>query len=260
MDAYSDVIVEELPNELPPRRPFDPELRLKPGTLLKNRPTYRLSEKELEGLKAIISTYLAANQIYSANPRFASPSFLVPKKLGGYRLLVDMRQVNEGLEDGTWPIPNIQELLDRTRGAKLFSIIDLAAGYQQMRITENSKWLTAFRTPIGTYCWRTLPQGCKASPPAFCHMMASIFGDLPFVLVYLDDVLIVSRTAEEHEEHLKIVFDRFRDNKLFAAKKKVMLFQRKVDYLGYLLSPEGVATNPQKIETIQKWPAPLFLH
>jgi hypothetical protein len=92
-----------------------------------------------------------------------------------------MRQVNAGLKDATWPIPNIQELLDRTRNCTTWSVIDLVQGYQQMRITPESEHLTAFRTPLGVYCWRTLPQGCKVPPAAFFRMIDANSPWRPFI-------------------------------------------------------------------------------
>ena len=95
-----------------------------------------------------------------------------------------------------------------------------------MRIDPEGEHLTAFQTPEGVYYWRTLIQGCKISLPTFCYMMNGILGDLPFVLIYLDDILICSRNAKEHMEHLRIVFERLRKNQLYASRKKVQLFQR----------------------------------
>ena len=119
LSEFDDVIRNELPKELPPRRKYNIVLRLKPGTVIKNHPVYRMSEKERIALRKILKDYLEAQLIYPTNTAFASPAFLIPKKNEEFRLLTDMRQVNEGLEDIAWPIPNIQDLLDRTRGSKI---------------------------------------------------------------------------------------------------------------------------------------------
>lgn len=167
-----------------------------------------------------------------------------------------MRQVNSAIKDLSWPLPHIQDLLDKSRGCKVWTTIDLVSGYQQQRISPESEHLTAFRSPLGVFCWRTLPQGCKISPAAFSRMMQTIFGDLPFVSVYLDDLLVSSKDELEHYDHLKIVFRRMRENHLFASREKLKMFQTEVEYLGHVLTAEGIATNPKKLDVLCSWPIP----
>lgn len=256
LQRYAELIRKELPDQLPPRRPYDPVLELKHDAELKNRPIYRMSQTEVTALREILDKLIAREQIYECNAAFASPAFLIKKKSSGYRLLVDMRQLNDAIKDMSWPIPDILSLLDKSRGCTVWSSLDMVSGYQQMRIAPESEELTAFRCPLGVFAWRTLPQGCKISPPAFCRMMHSVFGDLPFACVYLDDLLVCSRNEAEHEEHLRIVFDRMKKNSLYASLEKTYLFRNKIDYLGYSLCPEGVTTDPKKIAAIKEWPTP----
>ena len=253
---YSDRLRIELPDELPPRRITDAKLELRPNAELKNRPIYRMSATETSALQEILESLKKKGQIYECDAPFASPAFLIKKKNSSYRLLVDMRQLNDAIKDYSWPLPNIHSLLDRCKGSTVFSTIDMVSGYQQVRIHPDSESLTAFRCPLGVYAWRTLPQGCKVSPSAFSRTMQTIFKDLPFVCVYLDDILICSKSEDEHERHLRIVFDRLRKNQLFASNEKTHLFLKKVEYLGHIVSDKGIQTDPKKIDAIKSWPIP----
>jgi len=253
---YSDRLRDELPDELPPRRPYDPKLEFRQKSELKNRPMYRMSQSELISLREILEKLIKRGQIYECDAPFASPAFLIKKKLSGHRLLVDMRQLNDAIKDYSWPLPNILSLLDRSKGCKVWSTLDMVSGYQQMRVHPDSEILTAFRCPLGVFAWRTLPQGCKVSPAAFSRMMQSVFKELPFVCVYLDDLLVCSKDEAEHEQHLRQVFDTLRKNHLYASREKTKLFQKRVEYLGYVLSEDGIHTDPKKIAAIKDWPVP----
>jgi hypothetical protein len=148
--------------------------------------------------------------------------------------------------------------MDRLAGAKYFSKIDLHSGYHQIRIKEADIHKTAFRTRYGHYEFLVLPFGLTNAPATFMTLMNDIFREYldKFVIVYLDDILIYSKTKEEHMQHLHKVLNTLREHKLYAKIKKCELVQEKVEYTGHFISKDGIAVDPRKIDTIKNWPAP----
>jgi hypothetical protein len=158
-------------------------------------------------------------------------------------------------------LPRIEDLLDRLVGAKYFSKLDLYSGYHQIRIKESDVPKTAFRTRYGHFEFLVLPFGLTNAPATFMTLMNNIFHKYldEFVVVYLDDILIYSRTKEEHLNHLEKVLTKLREHRLYAKLSKCELFQTKVEYLGHYISGEGVAVDQRKVEVIKTWPNPTNL-
>ena len=148
--------------------------------------------------------------------------------------------------------------MDRLTGAKYFSKIDLYSGYHQIRIKESDIHKTAFRTRYGHYEFLVLLFGLTNAPATFMTLMNDIFREYldKFVVVYLDDILIYSRTKEEHLQHVRIVLSTLRKHKLYAKLKKCELAQQQVEYTGHFISGEGISVDPRKVDTIKNWPAP----
>lgn len=157
-----------------------------------------------------------------------------------------------------YPLPKIDDLFDQLRGAKIFSKIDLRSGYHQVRIKEQDISKTAFRTRYGHYEFTVVPFGLTNAPAAFMCLMNGVFRKYldKFIIVFLDDILIYSKTEEEHEEHLRITLQVLRENQLYAKMSKCSFYQKQIQYLGHVISEEGIAIDPSKIEAIKEWPTP----
>jgi hypothetical protein len=199
-------------------------------------------------LKAQVTKFLAQGLITPSSSPYGAPVLFIPKPDGSLRFCLDYRALNKITAKLRYPLPRIDDLLDSARGSQFFSALDLAGGYYQIRIAEEDVPKTAFCTPFGHYEWRVLPMGLSNAPSTFVQAMNSVFekyiGD--FVLVYLDDILIMSRTPEDHLEHLRVVFSTLREHNFQVKLSKCKFFKEQIKYLGHILSKEGVRPNPAK--------------
>jgi hypothetical protein len=174
------------------------------------------------------------------------------------RLVIDYRLLNDNTIKTTATIPNITEMFDRLSTATVFSKLDLASGYHQIRIAANDIHKTAFRTKYGLFEWVVMPFGLSNAPATFQGMMNHIFGDMidRFVIVYLDDVLIYSTTYEEHVDHLRQVLQRLKENKLHCRVTKCRFLEKELDYLGFLLKQGKVSVLPERVKAIEDFETP----
>jgi hypothetical protein len=193
----------------------------------------------------------------SASP-FCAPCFFVDKKDGTLRMVVDYRQLNKGTKRQHTPLPRIDDTLDMLGGAKYFSSLDLHSGYHQIRINPTDVEKTGFRTPFGQYNFKVLAFGLTNAPATFQSVMNRIFSRFigKFVLVYLDDILIYSKTKEEHLEHLQIVMQVLREHKLYAKLKKCSFMQQWTLFLGHLIGADGIRVDDQKVRSVLEWLQP----
>ena len=260
LDEYSDVVSKD-PNftpPFPPKRNVDHEIKLEPNAALPNRGIYRLPPDELAELKRQLDKLLALGLIRPSTSPFASPVLFVKKKDGSLRLCIDYRGLNKVSVKNRYPLPRVDELLDRLHGAQVFSKIDLASGYYQVRIAEEDIPKTAFRTRYGHYEFTVMPFGLCNAPATFQRMMNDVLREHldEFVIVYLDDILIYSKDAEEHREHLKKVLELLRKHQLYAKTTKCEFGMPSTEFLGHIVSKDGISTDPKKIKAIQEWPVP----
>ena len=255
---YRDVFPEQLPSGLPPSRSVDHKIELVPGHSPPSRPTIRLSAAEMAELKKQLDELLAAGFIQSSKSPFGAPILFVKKKDGTMRMCVDYRALNDITVKNSYPLPRVDELFDRLEGAKFFSKIDLRSGYHQIRIDPADVPKTAFRTRYGHFEFKVLPFGLTNAPATFMHLMHQTFRECldSFVLVFLDDILIYSKTLEEHKRHVSDVLSRLRAAKLFAKESKCELFQTEVEFLGHHVGRGGVRMMEDKIQAVKEWPAP----
>lgn len=160
-----------------------------------------------------------------------------------------------------FPLPRIEESLDALTGAQWFSTLDLASGYNQVLVREEDRSKTAFCTPFGLFEWNRMPFGLCNAPSTFQRLMQRIFGDqqCQSLLFYLDDIVVFSGSVKQHLERLGVVLSRLEQEGLKVKLSKCAFFQQQVRYLGHVISNQGVATDPSKIEVVSSWPTPTTL-
>lgn len=258
LQKYSDVFPADLPVGLPPQRSIDHKIEVLPGSEPPSRATYKMSATELDELKKIIHELLEHGFIQPSLSPYGAPVLFVKKKDGSIRMCVDYRALNKITVKNKYPLPRIDELLDRLKGAKYFSKIDLRSGYHQVRIEESDVPKTAFRTRYGHFEFLVLPFGLTNAPATFMHMMQSIFRPHldDFVIVFLDDILIYSKTRDEHEQHVEKVLQLLRQNKLYAKESKCEFFKNEVSFLGHVVGERGISMEEQKVKAVRDWPVP----
>src|SRR5258706_4223304 len=256
---YQSVYNGQYSDELPPHRTFDHAIDMVDGKEPPWGPIYALSEKELEVLREYLDTMLKSGKIRPSKSPAGAPILFVPKKVGrGLRLCMDYRGLNKVMILNRYPLPLMNELRDRVRGAKIFTKLDLKAGYNLIRIKEDDEWKTAFRSRYGHYEYLVMPFGLANAPATFQNMMNEIFKDMidMGVVIYLDDILIYSENELDHIAFTKRVLDRLQEHRLAIATEKCEWHKSKVNFLGYIISEEGIEMDQEKIKTILQWDPP----
>ena len=222
----------------------------------------RIPPQNYEEVKNHLQEMLDMGVIQKSFSSWASPVVLARKKNGKLRFCVDLRGVNKKTQRDAHPIPRIEETLDRLKGATIFSSIDLKCGFWEVEITDRAKPYTAFTCgPLGFYECARMPFGLTNAPATFQRLMESCLGDLHLqcCLIYLDDVIVFSSSPEEHLASLDKVFRRFAEAGLKIRIEKCNFFQSEVEYLGHVVSSEGVKPNRERIAAVQNWKVPTNL-
>ncbi|KAL4010648.1 hypothetical protein IC575_030151 [Cucumis melo] len=218
---YPNVFPEELPG-LPSQREIEFAIELEPGTVPISRAPYRMALAELEELKVQLQEFLDKGFSRPSVSPWAAPVLFVKKKDGSMRLCINYRKLNKVTVKNKYPLPRIDDLFDQLQGATVFSEIDLQLGYHQLRIKDNDVSKTAFRSGYGHYEFIVMSFGLTNAPAVFMDLMNRVFREFldTFVIVFIDDILIYSKTKVEHEEHLRMVLKTLRANKLYAKFSK----------------------------------------
>ena len=186
--------------------------------------------------------------IHPSTLPWGAPVLFVKKKDGSMRLCIDYRELNRVIIKNKYPLPRIDDLFDQLQGAQVFSKTDLRSGYHQLKIKGKDIPKTAFRTRYGHYEFLVMPFGLTNAPAAFMDLMNKVFHEYldQFVIVFIDDILIYSKSQEEHEEHFRIVLQILRERKLYAKLKKCEFWLNQVVFLGYVISEDGITVDPNK--------------
>jgi len=258
LEEFPNVMPDELPEDLPPRRCVDHAIEVMPGVEPPAKAPYRMTHEELKELKVQLEELLAKSYIKPSKSPYGAPVLFIHKKDGTLRMCVDYRALNKATVKNRYPLPRIDDLFDRLSRAKVFSRIDLRSGYYQIRIKEGDEEKTDCRTRYGSYKFLVMPFGLTNAPATFCTLMNDIFREWldDFVVVYIDDILIYSSSMEEHAEHLRKVFQRLRENKLYAKLEKCEFGVTEVDFLGHRITQDGLVMDDHKVKAILDWDPP----
>jgi hypothetical protein len=197
-----------------------------------------MSHEELKELKVQLEELLAKGYIKPSKSPYGALVLFVHKKDGTLRMCVDYKALNKAMVKNRYPLPRINDLFDCLSGVKVFSSIDLRSGYYQIWIAEGDEENTACHTRYGSYEFLVMPFRLTNAPTTFCTLMNDIFREWfdDFVVVYIDDILIYSGSLDEHAEHLRKVFQRLKENKLYANLEKCKFGVTEVDFLGHRIT------------------------
>lgn len=255
---FADVFPEELPAG-PSERDSEPfRIELKEGTRPFGRYGPRMTEENTAAAGKMIKDLLAKGFIRASRSPWGSPMFLVDKPDGSKRMVIDYRALNAATSRNRYPLPRVDELFDQLQGARYFSKLDLRTGYWQIRVAAEDVPKTAFTSRHGHFEWLVLPMGLTNAPAEFMALMENTFREElnKFVLVFLDDILVYSRTLEEHQQQLRVVLLRLREQKLYAKLSKCCFFRQEVEFLGHFVGRAGVRMVEGKVAAVERWPKP----
>ncbi|MCH85549.1 transposon Tf2-1 polyprotein, partial [Trifolium medium] len=256
LHQYSEAFQDQI--RLPPNRSQVHQIKLfVDHGPISVRP-YRYPHHQKEEIERQVKELLEAGVIRPSMSAFSSPIILVKKKDGSWRMCVDYRALNKATVPDKYPIPIVDELLDELFGATIFSKIDLKSGYHQIRVKEEDVHKTAFRTHNGHYEYLVMPFGLMNAPATFQSTMNDIFRPFlrKFVLVFFDDILVYSKDMATHKVHLEQVLRVLTSNCFAANHDKCKVSCTQIDYLGHIISGQGVAVDPDKVQCIKDWPIP----
>ncbi|XP_072078172.1 uncharacterized protein [Arachis hypogaea] len=247
---FLDIFLEDIPS-FPPTREVEFSIELMPGTGPISIAPYRMAPLELTELKNQLEELLQKGFIRPSASPWGAPVLFVKKKDGSMRLCMDYRQLNKITVKNKYPLPRIDDLMDQLQGATVFSKIDLRSGYHQIRVREEDIPKTAFRTRYGHYKFIVMSFGLTNAPTVFMDYMNRIFRPYldSFVVVFIDDILIFSKTEEEHREHLRVILGTLREKKLYAKLSKCEFWMKEVQFLGHMISGNGILVDPSKIDS-----------
>lgn len=228
-----------------------------------NAKTYRFPQIHEEEVNRQLKEMEEQNIIQKSNSKYNSPLWIVPKKIDNsgkrkWRIVIDYRKLNEITIDDKFPLPNIDGILDKLGKAQYFTTLDLAKGFHQILIRPEDRKKTAFQTPLGFYEFVRMPFGLKNAPATFQRLMNSVLREFinKICVVYLDDILIFSTTLKEHLESIRKIFNRLREKQLKIQIDKCNFMKKETEFLGHILTPDGIKPNPNKIKVIKELKLP----
>ncbi|GJZ96956.1 putative reverse transcriptase domain-containing protein [Tanacetum coccineum] len=257
---FPEVFPEDLPG-LPPTRQVEFQIDLVPGAAPVARAPYRLAPTELQELSTQLQELSDKGFIRPSSSPWGAPVLFVKKKDGSFWMCIDYRELNKLTVKNRYPLLRIDDLFDQLQGSRVYSKIDLRSGYHQLRVREEDIPKTAFRTRYGHYEFQVMSFGLTNAPAVFMDLMNRVCKPYldKFVIVFIDDILIYSKSKEEHAEHLKLILELLKKEELYAKFSKCEFWLSKVQFLGHVIDSEGIHVDPAKIESIKDWASPKTL-
>ncbi|MCO5552858.1 hypothetical protein L7F22_006376 [Adiantum nelumboides] len=269
LNQFQDVFIDDIPGELPPKRGDDDlAIELILSSSLPNKPPYRVSQAQQEEIMRQVNKLVEKGMLRPSSSPLCSPVLIVHRKDGTYRMCVDYRALNKITIKNRFPVPRIEDLFDELQGSTYFSRIDLKSGYHQIRIVNEDILKTAFHTTFGLYEYLVMPFGLTNAPATFNCMMERIFQPhRNFTRVFFDDVIIYSKSMEEHKKHLQmvLVFEKMKEHVVIEVvvkqaeveKQEEVTLEEGLDPLEYsptcphpLLAPASWALPPLALERL----------
>ncbi|GJR84184.1 putative reverse transcriptase domain-containing protein [Tanacetum coccineum] len=254
---FPEVFPEDLPG-LPPVRQVEFQIDLIPGAAPVARAPYRLAPSEMQELSNQLQELSDRGFIRPSTSPWGAPVLFVKKKDGSFRMCIDYRELNKLTVKNRYPLPRIDDLFDQLQGLSVYSKIDLRSGYHQLRVRDEDIPKTAFRTRYGHYEFQVMSFGLTNAPAVFMDLMNRVCKPYldKFVIVFIDDILIYSRNKEEHANHLRIILELLKKEKLYAKFSKCDFWIHIVQFLGHLIDSQGLHVDPAKIEAVKNWTSP----
>jgi transposase InsO family protein len=281
---FSDVLVTEIPGGLPPERyaadgtPIEHCVETAPGETPFARPPRPFTAHEDAEIQKYLKDLLSKGWITPSLSPWAAPVLFVPKKIDPvtgektWRMCISYVKLNsKTLNRIAYRLPRVADLLTRVSNASVFSKMDLLSGFYQVRMRASDIPKTGFVTPYGNFEFKVMPMGLCGAPSTFQYLMDSVFREPlqvgvatlsaeSIIAIYLDDICVFSRTIDEHVLHLRAVLARLRKHKLYVKPTKCMWAQTEIEFLGHMVSAEGLAVHPERAQALQVWPEPTNLH
>ncbi|GKA92534.1 putative reverse transcriptase domain-containing protein, partial [Tanacetum coccineum] len=257
VQEFPEVFPEDLPR-LPFARQVEFQIDLVPGAAPVARAPYRLAPAELQELSTQLQELSDRGFIRPSSSPWGAPVLFVKKKDGSFRMCIDYRELNRLTVKNRYPLPRIDDLFDQLQGSRVYSKIDLRSGYHQLRVHEEDIPKTAFRTRYGHYEFQVMLFGLSNAPAVFMDLMNRVCKPYldRFVIVFIDDILIYSKSRKEHEGHLKLILGLLKKEELYTKFSKYEFWLSKVQFLSHVIYKEGIYVDPAKIESIKDWASP----
>nr|GEU60579.1 putative reverse transcriptase domain-containing protein [Tanacetum cinerariifolium] len=254
---FPEVFPEDLPG-IPPTRQVEFQIDLVPGAAPMAQAPYRLAPSEMKELSNQLKELADKGFIRQSSSPWRALVLFVKKKDGSFRMCIDYRELNKLTVKNRYPLPRIDDLFDQLQGSSVYSKIDLRSGFHQLRVREEDISKTAFRTRYRHYEFQVMPFGLTNAPAVFMDLMNRVCKPYldKFVIVFIDDILIYSKSKQEHKEHLKLILELLKREQLYAKFSKCEFWIPKVQFLGHVIDSQGIHVDPVKIESIKDWASP----
>ncbi|GJR60128.1 putative reverse transcriptase domain-containing protein [Tanacetum coccineum] len=234
------------------------QINLIPGAAPVVRAPYRLAPSEMQELSDQLQELADRGFIQPSTFPWGAPVLFVKKKDGSFRMCIGYRELNKLTVKNRYPLPTIDDLFDQLQGSSVYSKIDLRSGYHQLRVRDEDIRKTNFRTRYGHYEFQVMPFGLTNAATVFMDLMNRVCKPYldNFVIVFIDDILIYSRNKEEHADHLRIILELLKKEKLYAKFSKCDFWISIMQFLGHVIDSQGIHVDPAKIEAVKNWASP----